>query len=148
MRFIRERLGDFIAALVTGGVGLFLFTEAFSYRMGTLQRMGPGYMPWLLGLVMLGLSVLMVLTARPSKLDLSLKMEQLRGIIFLGAALGAFALTIERFGLLVSIFLTVFLAALASPRTPLLGALALAVGTAVVSTLLFRVGLGLQMRAF
>lgn len=148
MRFIRERLEDYIAALVTVGVGLFIFADAWNYRMGTLQRMGPGYMPWLLGLGMMALAVIMVATARPGKLDLSLRMEQLRGIVFLGAALGAFALTIERYGLLLSIFVTVFLASLASPRTPFLTALMLAAGTAVVSTLLFRVGLGLQMKAY
>ncbi|MCC6000876.1 MAG: tripartite tricarboxylate transporter TctB family protein [Pararhodobacter sp.] len=148
MRFIRDRLEDYIAALVTAGVGLFIFTEAASYRMGTLQRMGPGYVPWLLGLGMILLAVIMVITARPGKVTLSFRMEQFRGVLFLGASLGAFALTIERYGLLVSVFLTVFLAALASPRSPLLGALVLAAGTAIASALVFRVGLGLQIRAF
>ena len=148
MQYIKDRLEDFIAGLVTGGIGLFIFIEAGSYRQGTIYNMGPGYFPLLLGIGMMLLAVMMIVTARPSSVALSLRLEQIRGILFLGAALGAFALTVERLGMLASVFLAVFLAAMANQRTPVIGALARAVGTAVVSTLIFRVGLGLQIRAF
>lgn len=148
MQYVKDRLEDIIAGLVTGGIGLFIFLEAGGYRLGSLYSMGPGYFPRLLGIGMIFLAVAMMATARPSKVAFSFQLEQLRGIVFLGAALGAFALTVERFGMLASVFLAVFLAALANQRTPLVGALALAIGTAVVSTLIFRVGLGLQIKAF
>ncbi|MCC5969076.1 MAG: tripartite tricarboxylate transporter TctB family protein [Pararhodobacter sp.] len=148
MHYIKDRLEDIIAGLVTVGIGLFIFVEAGGYRMGTLYSMGPGYFPRLLGIGMMVLAVVMIVTARPSKVTLSFRFEQFRGILFLGAALGAFALTVERFGLLVSVFLAVLLAAMANQRTTMVGALTLAIGTAIVSTLIFRVGLGLQIRAF
>lgn len=148
MQFIKARLEDYIAGLVSGGIGLFILMEAQGLRMGSLHSMGPGYVPRLLGTGMILLAVAIIVTARPGRMDFAVRWEQIRGILFLGASLGAFALTVERFGLLLSVFLTVLLAALANPRTPLFGALLLAVGTAVFSTLLFRVGLGLQIRAF
>lgn len=148
MQFVKARLEDIIAGLVTAGIGLFIFFEAGGYRLGSLYSMGPGYFPRMLGAGMILLAVVMIATARPGSVSLSLKLEQMRGIVFLGAAIGAFALTVERFGMLTSVFLAVFLAALANQRTPVLGAMVLAIGTAVISTLIFRVGLGLQIRAF
>ncbi len=148
MHFVKERLGDIVAGLVTGGVGLFIVTEASSYRLGTLLRMGPGYFPRLLGVVMLLLGLLMIVTARPGGLGISASREQWRGTAFLGAAFAAFVLTIEPLGMLASVTVTVFLAAMANHRTPVGTALVLAVLTAIGCTLLFSVALGLQIKAF
>jgi hypothetical protein len=148
MQYLKDRLEDVIAGFVTGGIGLFIIVEALGYRMGALRSMGPGYFPIILGTIMVVLALVMLLTAQPSRVALAPEKGQLRGVLFLTAAFGAFALAIESLGLLAAIALAVFLSALANRRTPWLVALALAVGTAVVSVLVFRVGLGLQMRAF
>lgn len=148
MQYVSNRLEDFIAGIVTGGIGLFIMLEARNYASGSLTNMGPGYFPTILGGIMILLALMMVLSARPSDIPVSVERGQLRGMAFLAAAFLAFAFTIESMGLLVSTTAAVFLASLANSRTPLLTALILAVSTAVISTLIFRVGLGLQIKAF
>lgn len=148
MRFILNRLEDIIAAVVTAGIGLFIVIEAGSYRMGTLTSMGPGYFPAILGWTMIALGALILATAQQSDMPSRPGRDQLRGMLFVAAAFGAFALTIERFGMMPSVTLSVLLASLANERTHPLVALLLGIGTATACTLIFRVGLGLQIEAF
>ena len=148
MGFVLARLEDFIAGLVTGAIGIFIIGEANGYQIGSLRDMGPGYFPMLLGSLMVLLAVAMIVTAQPAKLEVSLQGGQLRGILFLAAAFIAFALTIERAGMLISVALAVFLSSLANRRTTLLASVLLAVLSALVCALVFRVGLGLQIEAY
>jgi hypothetical protein len=148
MRYITDRLEDVIASLVTAMIGGYIVWEASGYKLGTLTNMGPGYFPIMLGSLMLFLAFVMLLTARPSSVPQPIGMDQLRGILFLAAAFIAFAFTVEAYGMLLSVFLGVFLSALGNRNTRWLHALILAVATAVVATLIFRVGLGLQIEAY
>lgn len=149
MRYVIDRLEDYIAGLVTGAIGIFIITEGLSYRMGTLHSMGPGYFPVILGGIMVLLALFMVLSAQPEAMaNIRPEAGQLRGMAFLAAAFAGFALTVENLGMMISVSLAVFLASLANRQTSLVTALILAVGTAVVSALVFRVGLGLQIKAF
>ena len=149
MRYVRERMEDYIAALVSGAIGIFIVIEGLSYRMGSLYSMGPGYFPVILGGIMILLALFMVVSAQPAQLaQVRPEAGQLRGMAFLAAAFTGFALTVESLGMLASVCIAVFLASLSNRQTSLITALILAVGTAVVSALVFRVGLGLQIKAF
>ena len=148
MRYVTERMEDLIAGLVTAAIGAFIIFEASQYKLGTLRNMGPGYFPIILGCVMLVLAVFMVVTARPGPVPQPMGMDRLRGTLFVTAGFLAFAFTVEAAGLLVSVFLVVFLSALGNRNTSVVTAAVLAVATAVISTLVFRVGLGLQIKAF
>lgn len=148
MRYLTDRLEDIIAGFITTGIGIFIVVEATNYKLGTLLRMGPGYFPMILGSTMILLGAIMVLMAKPSTIPQSVGRDQLRGSLFVAAGFIAFALTVESLGMLVSVFLVVFLSALGNRNTPLLTSAVLAVSTAVVSVLIFRVGLDLQIEAF
>ncbi|MEZ5653700.1 MAG: tripartite tricarboxylate transporter TctB family protein [Burkholderiaceae bacterium] len=148
MRYVRERLDEFIAAVVTAAIGAFIIVEASSYAKGTLTDMGPGYFPIVLGSVMILLAVIMLVTARTTEERKSVEAGQLRGTFFVAVAFIAFAFTIEAAGMLVSVFLAVFVSALGNRNTSWLTAALLAVATAVISALVFRVGLGLQIEAY
>lgn len=148
MRYVTERLNDIFAGLVTLAVGLFIALQGRSYNVGELRNMGPGYFPVAIGSAMVLLSVVMIATAKPADEQFSTSWHQLRGMFFVTAGFAAFALTIEPFGMLVAVALAVFLSAMASRATSLVTALVLAVATAAACALLFRVGLGLQIRAF
>jgi hypothetical protein len=148
MGFVLARLEDFIAGLVTGAIGIFIIIEASGYHTGTLRDMGPGYFPMILGSIMVMIALAMVVTAQPGNFRGGFDSGQLRGILFLAAAFIAFALTIERTGMLVSVSLAVFLSSLANRKTTLLAALLLAVVTATACALVFRVGLGLQIEVY
>ncbi|PHP65250.1 hypothetical protein CSC94_20305 [Zhengella mangrovi] len=148
MRYVTERMEDLIAGLVTAAIGVFIILEASTYDMGTLRSMGPGYFPVILGSAMVVLALIMILTARPNDMPQPMGMDQLRGTLFVAAAFVAFAFTVESAGMLVSVFLVVFLSALGNRNTSMKSALMLAAGTAIVSVLIFRVGLGLQIKAY
>ncbi len=148
MRYVTERIEDLIAGLVTAAIGAFIIFEASHYKLGTLRNMGPGYFPIILGCVMLALAVFMVATARPGQVPQPMGMDRLRGMLFITAGFLAFAFTVETAGLLVSVFLVVLLSALGNRNTSVKTAAVLAVATAVVLTLIFRAGLGLQIEAF
>ncbi|GAA4230076.1 hypothetical protein GGQ68_001691 [Sagittula marina] len=148
MRFVFNRLEDIFAAVITAGIGIFIILEAGNYRMGTLTSMGPGYFPTILGWSMVVLAALMLITSRVTGAPQMAGRDQLRGMLFVAAAFGAFALTIERFGMIPSITLSVLLASLANERTKPLVGLILGLVTAIVCALIFRLGLGLQIKAF
>jgi hypothetical protein len=141
-------LEDFIAGLVTGAIGAFLIYEAWGYGLGTLRQMGPGYFPMMIGAFMVVLAVITIVAARPTNAPGSIGLDQLRGILFLTAAFLAFVYTVEAFGMLLSVFLAVFLSALGNSNTPIKLAAFLAIVTAIAATLIFRVGLGLQIEAY
>ena len=148
MRYVSDRLEDIIASLVTALVGAFIVWEASGYKLGTLTNMGPGFFPIILGCILLVLAAFMLITSRSSETPQSFDRNQLRGTLFLAAAFIAFANTVESLGMLASVFLGVFLSALGNRKTHWVHAIILAVATAVVATLIFRVGLGLQIEAF
>jgi hypothetical protein len=148
MGFVLARLEDFIAGLVTGAIGIFIIVEATSYQTGSLRDMGPGFFPMVLGSIMVLLAAAMILTAQPTKFQGSFEGGQLRGILFLAAAFIAFALTIERAGMLISVAIAVFLSSLANRKTTLLASFLLAAFSALACVLVFRIGLGLQIEAY
>lgn len=150
MHFLKERREDIIAGLVTAGLGLFILTEAVGYRLGTVRSMGPGYFPMLLAICMCGLGLVLILLSEPStpgETDDKAFADK-RGVLMVTAAFLAFALLIERAGLVPAVFLAVFLSALANRATTLLTAFVLAVATAGACWLIFSLALGLQIKAF
>lgn len=148
MRYMTERLEDLIAGLITAGIGVYIIIEASNYKMGTLVRMGPAYFPTIIGVLMLVLAAIMLLTAHPSEAPQPVGKDQLRGTIFVAAGIIAFAYTIEFSGMLLSVFLAVFMSTLGNRTTPILTALLLAVITSLGTWLIFCLGLGLQIEAF
>ncbi|AQZ53031.1 tripartite tricarboxylate transporter TctB family protein [Martelella mediterranea] len=148
MGFVLARLEDFVAGLVTAAIGILIIVEAAGYETGSLRDMGPGFFPTVLGAIMVLLAVAMIVTAQPEGTKWRFDAGQLRGILFLAAAFIAFALTIERAGMLIAVALAVFLSSLANRKTRLPASLLLAVISAVACALVFRVGLGLQIEAY
>jgi len=149
LAYLKLRREDVIAGLITVAVGLFILTEAFDYRLGTLTRMGPGYFPMLLGVCMCLLGAVLLVFAEPGgRSEAESEGSNLRGVLMVTAAFLAFALLIERVGMVPAIFVAVFLASLSNRTTSLLTAAMLAVGTALSCWLIFSLLLGLQIKAF
>lgn len=137
---------------IVAGMGLALFGLAAAlyagsnYTMGTVSRMGPGMMPVSLGLILavFGLAIaLPALSQRGTSV-----LIQFRPLIFLSASVLAFALMIERFGLVPSVFATTIIATLAETRVKPLGALILACSMSALTWALFVAGLRLSIPAF
>jgi hypothetical protein len=109
------------------------------------MRMGPGYFPTILGalLALLGLAVLVrslagSATPRPS--------FSLKSLALILASVAAFALSVERLGIVAAVVLVVLVSALASERFRWREVLPLALIMVVLAVGLFTKGLGLPFR--
>lgn len=115
---------ELVSGLVVIAIGVYFAQGALNYRMGTLTRMGPGFVPYHVGLITIALGVLIALSA----LGRAAPFPRIdwRGLIFVGAAIVCFALLLPRAGLIPASMVTVMVASFASPslRLPMFPVLA------------------------
>jgi putative tricarboxylic transport membrane protein len=87
--------------------------ESYRLKLGEIQKPGPGFFPFSVGLVMLGLSLVALFQSTGKKNDTEKKVRQEPfrwwNIVIILAAVLAYALTIETIGFLVNTFLFVCL---------------------------------------
>jgi hypothetical protein len=136
--------GTFIA------LGLAFALGGTTYDMGSALKMGPGYVPVVLGGILTVLGAVIAVQAFRGGDPHVREAEDERGPVpwvrggMLVAGIVFFGATIEGLGLAPTLFVTTFVAALAGHRTGPLKALAISVGLTVLSLGIF-VGL-LQLR--
>lgn len=112
-----------------------------NYATGTVTRMGPRKMPAALGAM---LAVFGLLIAVPAFLQNGTKVDvRFRALIVLSASILSFALMIEKFGLVPSVFATTLIATFAQTKVPTTRALILAGATAFGSWAVFILGLSI-----
>jgi len=138
--------------LVSGGIfvlaGAYFALEALNYEVGTAFRMGPGFMPLLLGsvLALLGLGVAASGWKKPdSGQEFS---PPWRGIALIIGVIIFFGATIRGLGFVPVVFISSFVAALSSRLNSPLFAAMLAVTLTVMCTVIFVVGLGMSVSWF
>ena len=134
------------------GLILIVFGAAFAIQslgleIGDALRMGPGYLPFVLALVLIFLGSLIFINAFRSSW---LKAGHLawRGMLFVLPAPIFFGLTVRGLGFVPATFICSLYAAFASERMRPVTALLLALGITVFSTALFSYGLGLPFERF
>ena len=138
--------------LVSGGMfvvaGAYFAAEALNYEVGTAFRMGPGFMPLLLGsvLVLLGLGVAASGWNKPDS-DVRL-MPSWRGIALIIGVVVFFGATIRGLGFVPVVFVSSFAAALSSRLNSPVFAVLLAITLTVMCTLIFVIGLGMSVPWF
>jgi len=134
---------DLVSGIVVLLISGYFAYGALDYRMGTVVRMGPGYVPFALGLIGMALGAAIVLTS----LGRSGALEGFRWRIVLPivASIAAFALLLPRTGLIPAAFFSVLLATLASPKTRIVPATLLGAVVAILIWLCFVVLLGLPI---
>ena len=117
--------------------------EAMRYEFGTPFRMGPGFMPIVLGgiLVALGVAVAAKGLGRPDE-DAPSPWPW-RGIALVLGTIIFFAATLRGLGFLPVVLISGFATAISSTRNTVLSALVVSVGLCILCTLIFVVGLGL-----
>jgi hypothetical protein len=127
---------DTLSGLLFIASGLVGAVLASNLPIGDKIHMEAGYMPLVLSITLTGLGVLVLARSLFDK-GATAVAWQARPLMFVAASALVFGLTIERTGLLLSIFLTVLTAAAALPEWRRLEALALAAGLSLFSALLF-----------
>jgi hypothetical protein len=127
--------------------GGFFAWQALGLDIGTAFRMGPGYFPLVLALILilLGLVVLIQATRVAGE---PVGAIAWRGIAFILPAPVFFGLTVRGLGFVPALFLTALIAAFASARMKPLPALVLAFAVTVFATAVFSYGLGLPYERF
>ncbi|MCG6122255.1 MAG: tripartite tricarboxylate transporter TctB family protein [Microvirga sp.] len=110
---------DLVSGVLIAAIGLFFFLGAQEYRMGTVARMGPGFVPYWLGAtaMLLGGMIALGSIGRPG----ALPAFSWRPLLAIAAAVVAFALLLPRTGLVPATFVTTIVAMLgnaeARPKT-------------------------------
>jgi hypothetical protein len=150
---------DFISGLIFVTIGFGAMAIALGYPMGTAARMGPGYLPALLGglLGALGAAIMFksldfAAVAREREAwrpDLwQAVVRVLRPLIVIAGGLIAFSYLLPRYGLVAAVVALVLIITFADYKPRYLLAVPLAVGLAAVAVLIFVRGLGIPMRVW
>jgi hypothetical protein len=138
----RPNVKDLLAGMLFAAFGLSFLLLAQRYPMGSARRMGPGYFPQLLALILIAIGVATALRAAFSH-SVPIGSVALKALLLLSLAVLAFGFTVERGGLAVAVVALVLISSAASHRFHLPHSLALALALAAFSVLLFAIGLGL-----
>lgn len=144
LRFLL-RSPDGQTALLFVAFGLAVAWGATTYTLGTPGRMGPGFFPFVLGilLALLGLGVFVSGWAKREREEFGA--TPWRAIIFITAAALAAGVLLERFGLAPAVIASTFIGALAEPRASWLRVAAVSVALVIFAWLVFIVGLDLRV---
>ena len=135
---------DFWSGVMFIALGLGFSWKAASYQMGTAARMGPGYFPFALGLVlaMLGAIVLLGSLAKGASETRVEKFDARIAFLVIGSVV-LYALILKFLGVYISVFVLVVASSLASHEFNLKVAVANGIFLVVFSYLAFIKGLGL-----
>lgn len=140
------------ARAVSGGVllaaGLVISFFAWGYPKGSVNQMGPGFIPQTVGVLISLLAIaIIVVDLRDRALERPGAI-QWRGLCFVSASIIVFALLVEPAGLVPSMFLAVLLSMFADDQAKPLTVLIYAILASAAGWLLFLVGLELPIPAF
>ena len=138
---------DFCAGLIFLFFGALAAYVARDYPMGSAVRMGPGYFPYLLGilLALLGVAIcIKSLVIRGERIEAASP----RALLLVLGAVGVFAATIEIAGIVIATVLLVGVGAAASPESRLREVAVLIVFLLALAVGVFTYGLGLPFKIF
>lgn len=139
---------DLLGGLLLIAIGGYFCIEAWlNLRMGTALRMGPGYFPFGVGLIVILFGAI-VFAGAFREPDASFGPIPWRAIVLISIAPVIFGLTVRGAGLVPSMAVSVFAAAYASRRMGLVMALALAAGLTLFCVVVFQIALGLPLKPF
>ena len=136
---------DFGAGLMYMVTGLFFTYMATQYSMGTPAKMGPGYFPFWLGLVMTALGLVILIKSLGAKAAIEkIPPFNWRVIGLITGSVVLYGVLLPIMGFIVAVFVLVFLSASASHEFHWKGTLMNAIFLIVFTYLVFVVGLKLQ----
>ena len=134
--------GAFFAVL-----GLATLWLSRDYPLGTLNRMGPGYFPRMLGIGMVALGLLIAARGVRDLTDAkSLGLNINRSVLLIPAAMVVFGLSVERIGLVPALALALVIAAAAEQETRWKEAAVWIAGLITLLVVIFVFILGLPLR--
>ena len=142
---LNKDLRDILAGLFVSTVGLFFALVGSNYSFGTASRMGPGYMPVVLGWVLFVLGVLIMAPAFFRKGErIEVHWDSLLASL---VSLIVFAFTLNTLGVFLSTIISVLIASI--PKRMHFGIRGIiAISIAVITSLIFIAGLEMSVSLF
>jgi hypothetical protein len=135
----------FWAGVTFAGFGAFTLVQIPHYVVGTATRMGPGYFPMLIAIVLVGLGSVAAWRALAAPVAIRIGPWPLVPLAFVVAGVVAFALLIERAGLIAATLCLVVCACYQRLLRRPLEILAVFVAVALLSAAIFIYGIGLPI---
>jgi len=138
-------------------IGVATVIASLNYNLGTLARMGPGYFPLLLGIVLVALGGLLAVTSdtdeeiranaarEPFK---PFARRRLRTWTAIAGGIAAFVVLGRYGGLVPATFVLILASALGDPKNSLKASFWLATGVTAFAVLVFHYGLQMQFALF
>ncbi|MBI3196205.1 MAG: tripartite tricarboxylate transporter TctB family protein [Rhodospirillales bacterium] len=135
---------DFLSGLMFIGFGLLDIYFGQKLAIGTTVRMGPGYVPRMLALIMMGLGALICVVALVTEGE-PVDRIKWKPITLVTIGIICFALLFERAGLLPALVVLVLISSLGGEEFKLTEVIGNMVALAIICTLVFKVGLGMNI---
>lgn len=135
---------DFLSGLMFIAFGLIALYFGQKLALGTTVRMGPGYVPRMLSLILLGLGGLICVVALVTGSE-PVERPKWRPITLVTIGIVCFALLFERAGLLPALVVLVLIASLGGDEFKLTEVIGNMVVLAILCTVVFKVGLGMNI---
>ena len=137
---------DFFSGLMFMGIGVAFSWGSTTYSVGSGARMGPGYFPFWIGVLLAVVGTIVLLRALlPTSEDGRLEGFDARSVLVVLGAVVLFGVLLKPLGLLASLFILVMLSSLASREFDWRWALPNAFFLTALSWLVFIKGLGLSL---
>jgi putative tricarboxylic transport membrane protein len=135
---------DLCSGLLFAALGAAILWVGADYALGVPSRIGPGYVPRLLGILLAGIGLILIVRSRwtAEAVDRSVAW---RPLVLIFAAIVAFALVFEASGLVPAILAAVGIANYATPQNRWTTAAVLGAALAFFAWLLFVKGLSLPL---
>jgi hypothetical protein len=145
---MQRSLKNLLAGAIFVAFGLAFAIAAANYDLGSALKMGPGYIPLVLGGVLVLLGAIIVAEGLFAGASVPIGAVPWRGAILLAGGVVFFGATVRGLGLAPALFVAALMSAFASRRTGVVAALLMAVGLTVLCILIFVEGLGAPLRLF
>jgi hypothetical protein len=135
----------FTAGALFLAVAVFYFTMSFNYQQGTPARMGPGFFPKMVAILLglIGAGVLLGSLTPRAHIE-KLERWDLKGLLWITGSVALFGFLLPTFGLVIAIGVLVVLSSYASPEFGWLGSLVNAVVLIIFCVGVFVYGISLQ----
>ena len=135
---------DFLSGLMFVAFGLTALYFGQNLAVGTPVRMGPGYVPRMLSLILLALGAVICIVALVSGSEPA-EAPKWKPITLVTIGIVCFALLFERAGLIPALVVLVMISSLAGEEFKLLEVIGNMIVLSVLCVLVFKVGLGMNI---
>lgn len=143
MRFIRSPK-DFLAGLMFIALGIAAIVIAMNYTLGTAARMGPGYFPRILGILLIVLGAILALRSARLRGN-PLPGWQWKPVLIVLGSVVVFGLIVTRLGVVLSTVALILMSSAASHEFRAREALITGILLAALAVGVFLIGLKLQL---